>query len=81
MKWPCGDAGVPAPCNPWGGDVGDDLSLAISKSCSAHRDDDPKKLSLAQKATTRLAQVGSRRAILPDWFDTSVMVKITSEEA
>jgi hypothetical protein len=81
MKWPCGDAGVPAPCNPWGGDVGDDLSLAIPNSCSARRDDDPKKLSSAQKATTRLAQVGSRGAILPDWFDTSVMVKITSEEA
>jgi hypothetical protein len=38
---------VPAPCNPWGGDVGDDLSLVI-----------PKKLSSAQKATTHLAQVG-----------------------
>ena len=24
MKRPCGDAGMPAPCNPWGGDVGDD---------------------------------------------------------
>ena len=33
------------------------------------------------KAATCLAQVGSRGAILPDWFDTSVMEKITSEEA
>ena len=24
MKRPCGDAGMPAPCNPWGGNVGDD---------------------------------------------------------
>ena len=72
---------MPAPSNPWGGDVGDDLSLAIPNSYSARRGEDPKKLSSAQKATTCLAQVGSRGAILPDWFDTSVMAKITLEEA
>ena len=48
MKRPCGDAGMPAPCNPWGSDVGDDLSFAMSDSRSACRDDDPKKLSSAQ---------------------------------
>ena len=41
---------MPAPCDPWGGDVGDDLSFAIPNSCSARRDDDPKKLSLAQQS-------------------------------
>ena len=50
MKRPCGDAGMPAPCNPWGGDVGDDLSFAMQDSCSACRDDDPKKLSSAQQS-------------------------------
>ena len=50
MKWPCGDAGVTAPCNPWGSDVGDDLSFAMSNSCPAGRDDDPKKLSSAQQS-------------------------------
>ena len=75
MKCPGGDAGVPAPCNPWGGDVGDDSSFAMPDSCSACRDDDPKKLSSA-KVTTCLAQVGSREAILPDWFDTSMMLMI-----
>ena len=40
---------MPAPCNPWGGEVGDDLSFAIPDSCSACRDDDPKKLSSAQQ--------------------------------
>ena len=49
MKRPCGDA-MPAPCNPWGGDVGDDLSFAMPDSCSACRDDDPKKLSSAQQS-------------------------------
>ena len=44
------DAGVPAPCNPWGGDVGDDLSFAMQNYCSAGRDDDPKKLSSAQQS-------------------------------
>ena len=39
---------MPAPCNPWGGDVGDDLSFAMPGSCSACRDDGPKKLSSAQ---------------------------------
>ena len=72
---------MPAPCNPWGGDVGDDLSFAMSNSCSACADDDPKKLSSVNTAATCLAQVGSHGAILPYWFDTSVMVKITSEEA
>ena len=71
---------MPAPCNPGGGDVDDDLSFAMPDSFLACRDDDPKKLSSA-KVTTCLAQVGSRGAILPDLFDTSVMVKITSEEA
>ena len=75
MKRPCGDAGMPASCNPWGRDVGDDLSFAMSDSCSACRDDDPKKLSSA-KVTACLAQVGSRGVILPDWFDTSMMLKI-----
>ena len=37
-------------CNPWGGDVGDDLSFAMPDSCSACRDDDPKKLSSAQQS-------------------------------
>ena len=64
-----------APCNPWGGDVDDDLSFVMPDSCSACQDDDPKKLSLA-KVTTCLAQVGSRGVILPDWFDTSMMLKI-----
>ena len=75
MKLPCGDAGVPTPCNPWGNNVDDDLSFAMSDSCSACRDDDPEKLSSA-KLTTCLAQVGSRGVILPDWFDTSMMLKI-----
>ena len=71
---------MPASCNPWGDDVGDDLSFSIPNSYSARRGEDPKKLILAQKATTCLAQFGNRGAILPDWFDTSVMAKITSEE-
>ena len=50
MKCLCGDAGVPAPCNPWGGDVGDDSSFAMPNYCSAGRDDDPKKLSSAQQS-------------------------------
>ena len=47
MKRPCGDAGMPALCNPWGGDVGDDLSLAIPNSYSTRRGEDPKELSSA----------------------------------
>ena len=50
MKQSCGDAGMPAPCNPWGGDVDDDLSFAMPDSCSACRDDDPKKLRSAQQS-------------------------------
>ena len=50
MKRPCGDAGMLASCNLWGGDVGDDLSFAMPNSCSACQDDDPKKLSLAQQS-------------------------------
>ena len=50
MKRPCGDAGMPAPCNPWGGDVGDDLSFAMPNYCSAGRDDDAKKLSSARQS-------------------------------
>ena len=50
MKRPCGDTGVPAPCNPWGGDVGDDLSFVMPNYCSAGRDNDPKKLSSAQQS-------------------------------
>ena len=50
MKRPCGDSGMPAPCNPWGGDVGDDLSFTMPDSCSAYQDEDPKKLSSAQKS-------------------------------
>ena len=50
MKRPCGAACMPAPCNPWGGDVGDDLSFMMQDSCSAYQDDDPKKLSLAQQS-------------------------------
>ena len=75
MKRPCGDAGMPALCNPWGSDVDDDLSFAMPDFCSACRDDDPKKLSSA-KVTMCLAQVGSRGVILPDWFYTSMMLKI-----
>ena len=41
---------MPAPGNPWGGDVGDDLSFTMSNSCLACRDDDLKKLSLAQQS-------------------------------
>ena len=44
------NAVVPAPCNPWGGDVGDDLSFAMPNSCLSCRDDDPKKLSSAQQS-------------------------------
>ena len=40
---------MPAPCNPWSGHVGDDLSFAMSNYCSAGRDDDLKKLSSAQQ--------------------------------
>ena len=50
MKLPRGDACVPAPCNPWGGDVGGDLSFAMPNSCLARRDNDPKKLSSAQQS-------------------------------
>ena len=50
MKRPCDDAGMPAPCNPWGSDVGDDLSFVMPDSYSACQDDDPKKLSLAQQS-------------------------------
>ena len=50
-KQQCGpaDAGVPAPCNPWGGDVGDDLSFVMPNYFLALRDDDPKKLRSAQQ--------------------------------
>ena len=41
---------MPAPRNPWGGDVGDDLSFAMPNYCSAGRDDDPKKLSSSQQS-------------------------------
>ena len=80
MKRPCGDADVPAPCNPWGGVFGDDLSFAMPNSCSACRDDDPKKLSSAQQSDDVSNAVSSREAILPDWFDTSITVKITFEK-
>ena len=50
IKRSCGDASMRAPCNPWGGDVGDDLSFAMPGSCSDCRDDDPKKLSSAQQS-------------------------------
>ena len=50
MKRPCGDAGVPAPCNPCSGNVGDDLSFAMPNYCSTSRDDGPKKLSSAQQS-------------------------------
>ena len=50
MKWPSGDVGAPDPCNPWGDGVGDDLAFAMPNSCSACRDDDPKKLSSAQQS-------------------------------
>ena len=49
MQLPRGDAIVPAPCSPWGDDVGDDLSFAMLNSFSACRDDDPKKLRSAQQ--------------------------------
>ena len=50
MKRPSGDAGMSALCNPWGNNVGDDLSFVMPDSCSAYRDDDPKKLSSAQQS-------------------------------
>ena len=46
----CGDAGVPAPCNPWGGAVGHDLPFAMPNYFLAGRDDDPKKLSSTQQS-------------------------------
>ena len=56
------------------------------KKKSKEYDSDDKKKKKSSKswlnrAATCLAQVCSRGAISPDWFDTSVMVKITSEEA
>ena len=68
MKRPCGDAGMPAPCNPWGGDVGDDLSFAMSNYCSAGRDDDLKKLSSAQQSDD-MSSVGR-----PPWSDVIGLV-------
>ena len=41
---------MPAPCNPLGGDVGEDLSFAMPNYCSAGRDDDPKKLGWVQQS-------------------------------
>ena len=41
---------MPAPCNPWGGDVGDNLSFTMPNYFLAGRDDDPKKLSSAQQS-------------------------------
>ena len=66
---------MPAPCNPWGGDVGDDLSLAMLNYCSAGRDDDPKKLS-----STCLTQVSRRGVMLSGWFDTGATVKFVLQE-
>ena len=80
MKRPCGDAGMPAPCNPWGGDVGDDLSFAMPDSCSACRDDDPKKLSSAQQSDD-VFNAGRRCGVmLSGWFDTGAMVKFVLQE-
>ena len=73
------DASVPVPCNPWGGVVGDDLSFATPNSFSARRDDDPKKLSSNQQSDD-MSSVG-RQPWSNVWFDTSVMVKSTSEMA
>ena len=67
MKRPCGDAGMLAPCNPWGGDVGDDLSFAMLDSCSSCRDDDPKKLSSAQQSDD-MSNAGR-----PPWSDIVVL--------
>ena len=41
---------MPAPRDPWDGDVGDDLSFVILNFCSARPDDDPKKLGSAQQS-------------------------------
>ena len=68
MKRPCGDAGMPAPCNLWGGDVGDDLSFAMPDSRSACRDDDTKKLSSAQQSND-VSNAGR-----PPWSDVVGLV-------
>ena len=65
-----------APCNPWGGDVGDDLSFTMPTSCSARRDDDLKKLSSAQQSDNVSSEVSRRGVTLSGRFDTGVMVKI-----
>ena len=80
MKRPCGDAGMPAPCNPWGGDVGDDVSFAMTGSCSACRDDDPKKLSSAQQSDDVSNAGRPRGVMLSGWFDTGATVKFVLEE-
>ena len=68
MKRPCGDAGMLAPCNPWGGDVGDDLSFTMPDSCSACRDDDPKRLGSAQQSDA-VSSVGRQ-----PWSDIAGLV-------
>ena len=68
MKRPCGDVGMPAPCNSWGGNVGDDLSFAMPNYCSAGRDDDPKKLSSAQQSDN-VSNAGR-----PPWSDVVGLV-------
>ena len=80
VKRLCGEAGMPAPCNPWGGDVGDDLSFAVSNYCSAGRDDDPKKLSLAQQSDDVSNACGRRGVMLSGWFDTGATVKFVLQK-
>ena len=67
---------MPAPCNPWGSDVDDDLSFAMPDSCSAYQDDDPKKLSLAQQSDDVSSAGRQPWSNIADWFDTSMMLKI-----
>ena len=64
---------MPAPCNPWGGEVGDDLSFAMPNSCSACRDDDSEKLRSAQQSDDVSSAVGSCGATLSGWFDTGAL--------
>ena len=71
---------MPAPCNPWDGDVGNDLSFTMSDSCSACQDDDPKKLSSAQQSDD-VSNAGR-----PPWsdvvglVDTGATVKFVLQE-
>ena len=66
---------MPALCNPWDDDVGDDLSFAIPNSCSASRDD-PKKLRSVQQSDDVSSAGRQPWSNVPDWFDVkSISVK------